>query len=75
MLKLRGLGLIALLVLSGVTVTASPVFSPTSTTFTVTNKTESHNPPLVFQNSPASPNLPKAPPKPSKVPIKPIHVP
>ena len=54
MLKLRGLGLMALLVFSGVTVGALPAFAPTTTNLTVRNQSQSQPKILVFQKPPAA---------------------
>ena len=63
MLKLRGLGLMALLVFSGVTVGALPAFAPTNTSITVHNQSRSQPNILVFQKAPAAVHQAKAAPK------------
>jgi hypothetical protein len=72
-MKLRGLGLTALLVFSGVTVGALPAFAPT-TPLTVKNNSTKHADLDVYQKPIATPNPkamqrpPQAAPKPDKHP-------
>ena len=69
MLKLRGLGLMALLVFSGVTVGALPAFAPTTANLTVRNHSNSSTNFAVFQKAPGVVQQAKpAPKKPAKHP-------
>jgi TolA-binding protein len=68
MLKFRGLVLMGLLVVSGVTVGAMPAFAPTNTNLTVRNQSQSKPSIPVFQNAPAAVHRTKEAPKPAKHP-------
>ena len=70
MLKLRGLGLMALLVFSGVTVGALPAFAPTTANLTVRNHSNSSTNFAIYQKPPGVVQQAKATPpkKPAKHP-------
>jgi hypothetical protein len=73
-MKLRGLGLTALLVFSGVTVGAMPAFAPT-TPLTVRNNSTKHADLEVYQKPPELAIQPKEAPKPAKPAPKPVKNP